>query len=149
MSRVESGAFIDTAGSGRPDVQIHVTPALVGDAERKPMGRHGITINPCVLRPSSRGKVSLRSADPSDSVMLQPNNLTTREDVDTLVRGIKACRQILRSDALRSLGFTVDVVDQERCTVSFSHSSPYLSLSSGEHTFYKNFEAIGAFEVVN
>lgn len=43
----------------------------------------------------------------------------------------------------------VDVVDQERCTVSFSHSSPYLSLSSGEHTFYKNFEAIGAFEVVN
>jgi len=103
---VESGGFIDTAGSGRPDVQIHVTPALVGDAERKPMGKHGITINPCVLRPSSRGKVSLRSADPSAPVVLAANNLTTGDDVATLVRGIQACRRILRSPALRELGLT-------------------------------------------
>lgn len=103
---VESGGFIDTAGSGRPDVQIHVTPALVGDAERKPMGKHGITINPCVLRPSSRGKVSLRSADPSAPVVLAANNLTTEDDVATLVRGIQACRRILRSPALRALGMT-------------------------------------------
>ncbi len=103
---VESGGFIDTAGEGRPDVQIHVTPALVGDAERKPMREHGITINPCVLRPTSRGKVSLRSAAPSDPVVLAANNLTTPEDVATLVRGIKACRRILRSDSLRALGFS-------------------------------------------
>ncbi len=102
---VESGGFIDTSNSGRPDVQIHVTPALVGDAERKPMGKHGITINPCVLRPTSRGKVSLRSADPSASVVLAPNNLTTKEDVDTLVRGIEACRKILRQKSLTDLGF--------------------------------------------
>lgn len=103
---VESGGFIDTAGEGRPDVQIHVTPALVGDAERKPMSEHGITINPCVLRPTSRGKVSLRSTTPSDPVVLAANNLTTPEDVATLVRGIKACRRILRSDSLRALGFS-------------------------------------------
>ena len=104
---VESGGFIDTAGCGRPDVQIHVTPALVGDAERKPMdGKHGITINPCVLRPTSRGKVSLRSADPAAPVVLEANNLTTGEDVATLVRGIQACRQILRSPSLRALGMT-------------------------------------------
>lgn len=103
---VESGGFIDTAGSGRPDVQIHVTPALVGDAERKPMGKHGITINPCVLRPSSRGKVSLRSADPCAPVLLAANNLTTDDDVATLVRGIEACRRILRSPALRALGLS-------------------------------------------
>lgn len=103
---VETGAFVDTAGSGRPDVQIHTTPSLVGDAERKPLGKHGITINPCVLRPTSRGKVSLRSADPAANVKLLANNLTTQQDIDTLVRGIKLCRQILRSDALRSLGFS-------------------------------------------
>ena len=103
---VESGGFLDTAGTGRPDVQIHVTPALVSAEERKPMGRHGVSINPCVLRPTSRGKVSLRSGDPSDRVVFVGNNLTTREDVDTLVRGLKASRRILRSPALRELGFT-------------------------------------------
>lgn len=103
---VESGGFLDTAGSGRPDVQIHVTPALVSAEERKPMGRHGISINPCVLRPTSRGKVSLRSADAADRVVFVGNNLTTREDVEALVRGLKASRRILRSPALRELGFT-------------------------------------------
>jgi choline dehydrogenase len=103
---VESGGFIDTAGCGRPDIQIHVTPALVSAEERKPMGRHGVSINPCVLRPTSRGKISLRSGDPSDTVVFVGNNLTTRDDVDTLVRGIKASRRILRSPSMRDLGFT-------------------------------------------
>jgi choline dehydrogenase len=103
---VESGGFIDTAGSGRPDIQIHVTPALVSAEERKPMGRHGVSINPCVLRPTSRGTISLRSTDPSDSVVFVANNLTTPEDIQTLVRGIKASRRILRSPSMRELGFT-------------------------------------------
>jgi choline dehydrogenase len=103
---VESGGFLDTSGSGRPDVQIHVTPALVSAEDRKPMGQHGISINPCVLRPTSRGKVSLRSANPADKVVFVGNNLTTREDVDTLVRGLKASRRILRSPSMRELGFT-------------------------------------------
>jgi choline dehydrogenase-like flavoprotein len=103
---VESGAFVDTSGSGRPDVQIHVTPALVGDAERKPMNRHGITINPCVLRPVSRGRVQLRSPNAADPATCIANNLSAPEDMETLLRGIALCRRILRAPALRALGFT-------------------------------------------
>lgn len=103
---VESGGFIDTAGIGRPDVQIHVTPALVSAEERKSMGRHGVSINPCVLRPTSRGKISLRSGDAADRVVFEANNLTTTEDVQTLVRGLKASRRILRAPSMRELGFT-------------------------------------------
>lgn len=103
---VESGGFIDTAGCGRPDIQIHVTPALVGDAERKPLGGHGISINPCILRPTSRGVVSLRSAEPSANIVFTGNNLSTDADVQTLLRGVKLSRKILRSPAMRELGFT-------------------------------------------
>src|SRR3546814_2354767 len=53
---IESGAFVDTNGSGRPDIQIHVTPRLVGDFDRAPPPGHGITLNPCILRPTSRGR---------------------------------------------------------------------------------------------
>lgn len=103
---VESGGFLDTTGSGRPDVQIHVTPALVSAEERKPMGQHGVSINPCVLRPGSRGQVTLRSADPAAPIVFVGNNLTTRDDVDTLIRGIQAARRTLRAPAMRALGFT-------------------------------------------
>lgn len=103
---VETGGFVDTSGCGRPDVQFHVTPALVGDATRLPMEGHGVSINPCILRPVSRGKVMLRSALPQDPVRLIGNNLTAPEDVDTLLRGVKLGRSILAAPSMRALGFT-------------------------------------------
>ncbi|HSW22285.1 MAG TPA: GMC family oxidoreductase N-terminal domain-containing protein [Burkholderiaceae bacterium] len=101
---IECGGFVDTTGGGRPDVQIHVTPALVGDADRKPMPGHGMTVTPCILRPHSRGRVALRSARPEDPVKLSAAVLAAQEDVDTLVRGIKLVRRILRAPSLQALG---------------------------------------------
>jgi choline dehydrogenase-like flavoprotein len=100
---LESGAFVDTTGSGRPDVQLPVMPALLGDVGRAPPAGHGISINPCILRPTSRGTVRLRGRDPAAAVRLNANALATREDIDTLVRGLKLARRILRAPALRSL----------------------------------------------
>ncbi|MGN8019805.1 GMC family oxidoreductase [Phyllobacterium sp. 22229] len=102
---VETGGFVDTSGKGRPDIQFHVTPALVGDALRGQMEGHGVSINPCILRPLSRGKVSLRSSDPQDPIVLIGNNLTHQDDVDTLVRGIRLARRILAAPSMRALGF--------------------------------------------
>ena len=41
---VESGGFVDTAGTGEPDVQFHVLPTFVGFADRPPDPGHGISI---------------------------------------------------------------------------------------------------------
>ena len=100
---IEVGGFVDTAGTGRPDVQIHVVPTLVGDADRLPPQRHGMSLNPCCLRPTSRGTVGLRSADPDALPVIRANNLTTREDVETLMRGVQLCRELLRAPALAAL----------------------------------------------
>jgi len=100
---IEAGAFADTAGRGRPDVQIHFVPSLVGDFDRAPPPGHGITINPCILRPASRGTVKLRSPNPQDPPLIVANNLTAPEDIDTIVRGLKLCRRIMRAPALSAL----------------------------------------------
>src|SRR5207344_2467776 len=84
---VESGGFADTSGSGRPDVQFHVLPVLVGDVEREPLPGHGLSVNPCLLRPVSRGSVALRSADPAEPILFDAGALQAQADVDTLVRG--------------------------------------------------------------
>jgi choline dehydrogenase len=97
---VECGAFVDTGGAGRPDVQIHFTPTLVGDMDRAAPPGHGVTVNPCILRPTSRGTVRLRGPDPRDPTMLRANALATREDVETLMRGVKLGRRILRAPSL-------------------------------------------------
>lgn len=97
---VECGGFVDTLGGGRPDLQFHVLPVLVGDVDREPLPGHGLSINPCFLRPLSRGRVSLRSADPMQPILFDAGALREQADVDTLVRGVKLARKILRAPAL-------------------------------------------------
>ena len=100
---VESGGFVDTTGEGRPDLQFHVLPVLVGDVDRAPLAGHGLSINPCFLRPQSRGRVALRSADPMAPILFDGGYLQAQADVDTLVRGVKLARRILRAPALREV----------------------------------------------
>ncbi len=100
---VECGGFVDTSGSGRPDIQFHVLPVLVGDVDRAPIDGHGMTLNPCFLHPKSRGTVRLRSADAQAPILFDGGYLGAQEDVDTLVRGVKLARRILRAPSLQKL----------------------------------------------
>jgi choline dehydrogenase-like flavoprotein len=100
---VESGGFADTNGDGIPDVQFHVLPSFTGFADRQPRPGHGISINPCFLRPRSRGTVKLRSSDARDPADFRANSLAVQEDVDTLVRGVRLAMKILDAPSLKAL----------------------------------------------
>jgi choline dehydrogenase-like flavoprotein len=100
---VECGGFVDTLGRGEPDIQFHVLPVLVGDVDRKPIDGHGLTINPCFLQPESRGQLRLVSANPDAALEIDANVLSAHSDVDTLVRGVKLARRILRSPSMQKV----------------------------------------------
>ncbi|MDB5719458.1 MAG: family oxidoreductase [Alphaproteobacteria bacterium] len=100
---VESGGFVDTDGSGRPDIQFTVVAALTGDADRPPLPGHGLSISPCNLRPRARGHVRIRSARPDDAPSVWANALGDPADMDTLVRGVELARRILHSPSLARL----------------------------------------------
>ncbi|NHR06427.1 GMC family oxidoreductase [Chromobacterium haemolyticum] len=100
---VESGGFVDTGGGGRPDIQFHVLPTLVGDVDREPLPGHGISINPCLLRPKSRGSVALAGADPAAPLRFDSGALREPEDLAGLLRGVKLARRILRAPSMRRL----------------------------------------------
>lgn len=97
---VESGGFVDTAGTGQPDIQFHVLPSFVGFGERVAEPGHGISIGPCFLRPQSRGTVKLRSANPKDSALFNANSFSNPADLDTLVRGVEWAIRITEAPSL-------------------------------------------------
>jgi choline dehydrogenase-like flavoprotein len=101
---VDSGGFIDTTGAGRSDIQIHFIPQLLGDPPRDGPPGHGLSINPAILDPKSRGTVRLRSSRPQDPILFDPKFLTAPEDVAAFVRGIKAARKIAGQPAMKKLG---------------------------------------------
>ncbi|TPM36076.1 GMC family oxidoreductase N-terminal domain-containing protein [Mesorhizobium sp. B2-3-4] len=100
---VESGGFFDTDGDGRPDVQFHVLPVMIENAEHGSVERHGMELNPCVLRPKSRGSMLLRSRDANDPIRFTTGFLSHADDLAMLVAGMKVARTILRQPALREV----------------------------------------------
>lgn len=62
---------------------------------------HCFTLIPGIVRPESRGSLTLRSADPSVPPLIDPRHLAEEADVQGLVRGIEICREIGATRALR------------------------------------------------
>ena len=100
----EAGAFLKSdAGLHSPDLQLHFAPGIVDDHGRKMRGGHGMSIHLSLLRPKSRGRVSLKSADPLDAPLINPQYLTRDEDLDRMVRGFRRVRQLFAHDAFTSI----------------------------------------------
>ena len=102
----EAGGFIRTSEQAPvPDLQFHFTPAhLQGHARNlrsalRTLVGHGYSLHVCNLRPRSRGRVALRSADPMDDALIDPNYLSDPEDLAVLVDGVKAARRVLAAAA--------------------------------------------------
>ena len=100
----EAGAFIrSSADVESPDIQIHCLPAYVIDHGRQRVKGHGMTINTCHLRPKSIGSVTVRSADPTEKPLIDPNFCGDPEGHDwkICIEGFRWGRRILNSEALR------------------------------------------------
>ncbi|XP_028140513.1 glucose dehydrogenase [FAD, quinone]-like isoform X1 [Diabrotica virgifera virgifera] len=65
------------------------------------VGTPSFGINPFVLRPKSRGRVSLRTSNSLDNPIIAPNYFSQTEDVDVLVEGLKMAIQIAESDPFK------------------------------------------------
>ena len=97
----ESGGFIKTDPSlDRPDIQHHFVMALIDDHLRKLHYGHGYSCHVCVLRPHSRGEVSLLSENPLDPPKIDPRFLSDDRDLKTLIKGAKITRDIMETSPL-------------------------------------------------
>lgn len=58
---------------------------------------------PTLVAPRSRGRIRLRSADPSAAPSIVGNHLTEQADIDAMVAGIERVRDIVAQPELRSI----------------------------------------------
>lgn len=95
----EAGAFVRThlAPDARPDVQLHFVPAQLDDHGRNRLPGHGFTLHACGLRPLSRGRIALRSAEPGDPPRILAGYLAEPRDLEVLLEGVRLCREIVHT----------------------------------------------------
>ena len=99
----ECGGFLSTRpGLPAPNVQLHLVVALVEDHARKLRWGHGLSCHVCLLRPRSRGTVSLASADPLAAPRIDPAFLQDPEDVRELIEGYRTTRELMRAPSMQA-----------------------------------------------
>jgi choline dehydrogenase len=98
---LESGGFVKSRPELEvPDLQIHFVAALMMDHGRKQGDRHGYMAHVCQLRPDSRGYIALKSVNPNDPPLIQPNYLSTDNDRRTMRDGVKILREVFTQKAM-------------------------------------------------
>lgn len=99
----EAGGFVRSAlaPDARADIQFHFVPAMLDDHGRNRLPGDGFTLHACFLRPRSRGRIALASANPSDPPRIQPRYLSDPEgfDLRMMVECARLSRDILTRPA--------------------------------------------------
>lgn len=94
----ESGGFIYTDRSEpSPDIQLTMVRSVVDDHGRKLHRGNGYCIHVTVMRPYSRGQITLASANPSDAPIIDPAYFSDPRDFERMVKGVKMTQEIMRS----------------------------------------------------
>ena len=95
-SGLEAIGFIRSRpGVEHPDIQFHLFPVVFDDHGRAPGQFHGFQIHVNILRPASRGSISLKSRDPREHPLIDPNYLAADIDLLGLRDCIKHTREIV------------------------------------------------------
>jgi choline dehydrogenase len=89
----------------RPDIQLMCTGVSLGAALWHPWSapaRHGLGALVTLIRQDSRGRVSLRSADPAAAPKILLNLLTAPRDLSRLITATRMTRDVYAQEPLRS-----------------------------------------------
>jgi choline dehydrogenase len=105
---VEACAFIDPDGGEWPTIQLYCVPTVYLDRDVSGIEpTHGVTLNPCLLRPKARGSVRLAYTDPTALPRVDPQFFGDEDDLRLTIAGLRYAREVLATSPVR------EMVDQE------------------------------------
>ncbi len=102
MAPSQLGAFARSSDRYEtPNLQFHVQPLSLDKFGDDLHPFPAITASVCNLRPTSRGQITLRSANPAEAPVIRPNYLATQEDRQVAADALTLVRRIVAQEPLR------------------------------------------------
>ena len=99
-----SGFVRSRPGLIGPDIQYHIAHASFANPAKRIFDKFpGMTFGPCQLRPESRGTVHIQSSNSLTAPKIYQNYLSSDEDCQVHLSGMKIARSIMQSDHMSSI----------------------------------------------
>jgi choline dehydrogenase len=99
----EAGGHLKTKPDlSSPDLPIFFAPAYFINHGFTQLQGHGFTIASALIRPQSRGRITLRSSNPFEPPAIQPNYLASQADLHVLLEGVKLARRLAEATAFNA-----------------------------------------------
>ncbi len=100
----EAALFMRTrSGLDAPDIEFHFAPSMLYDEGLTAPHDHGYCFGPVVIKPTSRGRVMLRAPMPDSKPRVLCNFLTTDEDRESMIAGVRAALEIAKQEPLKAV----------------------------------------------
>ena len=97
------GCIRSGPGVEYPDLQLIISPIAVDDTTWEPLQEHAFQIHIGLMRAHSRGRITLRSSDPSDPPRILVNYLKDPRDRELMRKGIRLVRELVEQPAFSDL----------------------------------------------
>jgi choline dehydrogenase len=128
----EAGGFIRTRpGLKAPDIQYFFAPAMFYEEGLSRGFDSAFTFASCLLKPTSQGKLTLRSGRPDAKPRIWHNYFATEEDRRSMIDGIRMSMDMIEHPALRRVTRKPHLVP-----ASTSDADIWVHVKKAAHTTY-------------
>ena len=119
-----------------PDLELMFSPGpFFDEAIGEPYEGHAVTFGPILLKPHSRGSITLRSQDPMAKPIIDPQYLSDDAEADraALMAGLRICARIAEAPALRGV---IGKIARPLNATNLDDHTLEQALNSCSHTIY-------------
>ena len=87
-----------------PKIKLYCVQSMYADRDTKIIKPdHGVTLTSCIMNPKSRGEVSINSSNPIDLPNINPNFLSSEDDINTFLSSLKLSRKVINTKPLSDI----------------------------------------------
>ncbi|XP_045165851.2 glucose dehydrogenase [FAD, quinone]-like [Mercenaria mercenaria] len=141
IAGADESAFLhlDKNGQGKryPNIQMVMLPILFSenifnyreefakDFLSQTPNEHGFCVFVALTHPRSRGSIRLKSSDPFDYPLINPNYVYDQKDINDLIGGIRIWEQLMETRAFKQLGVDFSHMKTMFCSLHPFRSDDY------------------------
>ncbi|XP_060575885.1 L-sorbose 1-dehydrogenase-like [Ruditapes philippinarum] len=138
---LDGSAFLHLNKSDRgktyPDIQViffsflftdnlaSLKDEIADEYIQKDESLHGLSTTVCLTHPHSTGNLKLRSTDPFDPPLIDPQYFTDKRDVETMIGGIRLWEQFTETNTFKELGVDINKAKYTFCSEFEFRSDEY------------------------